>query len=163
MKLFEIVAVILSAAGGSAVIIGGLVGWLGKLWLDRITNLQKLLAEVDIDLRKSRIDFYQELWEITAVLPKWPRNKEASYEDLHQLSESLRDWYFKKGGMYLSRTTHTEGYIPLQDTLMEILDRSVTGKLSDADYDIVRDRCSTLRSFLAGDIQSRREGLDTKH
>jgi hypothetical protein len=161
MTPLEVVAAVISAAGGSAVIVAGLAGWLGKLWLDRITSLHKLLGEIDIDLRKRRIDVYAELWTLTSVLPKWPKDENVTYEQLRLFSQALRNWYFERGGMYLSRTTHSEGYSSLQDKLQLVLSCEKSGKLSESDYEIVRDRCSFLRTCLASDIQSRREGLDS--
>jgi hypothetical protein len=162
MTPLEVVAAVISAAGGSAVIVAGLAAWLGKLWLDRITNLNKLLGDIDVDLRKRRVEVYADLWKLTSVLPKWPKDRNVTYEQLLTFSQALRSWYFERGGMYLSRTTHSKGYGPLQDALQSVLSPGKSGKLSESDYDTVRDRCSFLRTCLASDIESRREGLDPK-
>jgi hypothetical protein len=63
-----------------------------------------------------------------------------------------------KGGMYFSRSTHDKAYSPLQDALAEVLSANSSGVVSDADYERIRKCCSTLRSALADDIESRREG-----
>jgi hypothetical protein len=55
--------------------------------------------------------------------------------------------------MYLSRTTHRDAYAPLQDTLGEVLTAHTTGAISDEHYDLIRTRCSALRSALANDIE----------
>ncbi len=162
MSPLELVGTIISAAGGSAVIVAGLAAWLGKVWAERISEAQRRLGEVDLDLRKRRIPLYAEVWKLTSVLPKWPRDPNVTYENLLTFSEALRDWYFHKGGMYISRSTHEDGYAPLQDTLEVVLSPNKTGRLSDPDYEAVRERCSNLRTHLAGDIESRREGLDPK-
>jgi len=154
----EIVATVIASAGGSAVIIAALAAWLGKVWADRIAQSQKLLQDIDIDLRKRRIEVYAELWKATALLPKWPRASGVTYEKLLGFSESLRAWYFEKGGMYLSRSTHTNAYAPLQDGLAEILQANKSGIISDKHYEAIRERCSALRTALASDIESRREG-----
>jgi hypothetical protein len=75
------------------VIIAGLAAWLGKVWADRIAEAPKFASEIDLDLRKRRIDVYQELSESTAVLPKWTRASDVTYEQLLQLSMTLKDWY----------------------------------------------------------------------
>ncbi|NQD38449.1 hypothetical protein HPT27_15615 [Permianibacter sp. IMCC34836] len=160
MGPIEVVAAIITAAGGSAVIVAGLAAWLGKLWLDRAANLNKLLGDVDVDLRKRRIEVYGELWKLTAILPKWPRDQTVTYEQLQAFSQMLRGWYYERGGMYLSRSTHKQGYGPLQDQLQTLLSAGKSGKITDVDYDVVREKCSYLRSCLASDIESRREGLD---
>ena len=101
---------------------------------------------------------YRELWSATSTLPKWPKASGLTYEQLLTFSETLRDWYFMKGGMYFSRSTHDKAYSPLQDALAEVLSAKSSGVVSDADYERIRKCCSTLRSALADDIESRREG-----
>jgi hypothetical protein len=61
MSSVEIILTVLGAAGGTGVIIAGLSAWLGKVWADRIAQAQKLSGEIDLDLRKRRIDVYTEL------------------------------------------------------------------------------------------------------
>lgn len=158
MPVTEIVLAVLGAAGGSAVVVCAFAAWLGKVWGDRIAQAQKLSQVIDIDLRKRRIDVYQELWTSTSILPKWPKAEGVTYEQLLQFSQELRAWYFSKGGMYLSRSTHDKACSPLQPALEELLRTHTSGVLSDVHYESIRSRCSTLRTALASDIQSRREG-----
>jgi hypothetical protein len=158
MTPLELIATILTAAGGAAVIIAGLAAWLGKVWADRITQAQKLLSDIDVDLRNRRIAVYAELWKSTAILPMWPRATGVTYEQLTRFSESLRTWYFQTGGMYLSRSTHDKAYSPLQQALKELLQPHPVGVISDEHYETIRKRCSALRTALAGDLESRREG-----
>lgn len=61
--------------------------------------------------------------------------------------------------MYLSRTTHREGYAGLQTTIENILKARPSGVISEEHYDLVRERCSSLRSHLASHIESRRDAL----
>ena len=153
----------LGAAGGSVVIIGALAGWLGGVWKDRIAQTEALFGQIDTDLRQRRIEVYKELWESTALLPKWPRDESVTYDQLLRFSKQLREWYFSRGGMYLSRTTQRDGYAALQDKIAEILAETLkekpSGALSPAHYDTVRERCSYLRTLLTADIESTREGL----
>lgn len=158
MTSLELITMTLSAVGGSAVIIAGLVAWLGKLWADRITRAEKLLQEIDVDLRKRRIEVYAALWKSTSLLPMWPKAPGVTYQQLMRFSESLRTWYFEIGGMYLSRSTHANAYAPLQQELKELLETHPSGVITDAHYESIRRRCSALRSALASDIESRREG-----
>jgi len=55
MTATEFIATAITAAGGSAVMVAGLAAWLGKIWADRIIQTQKLLHNIDLDLRKRRI------------------------------------------------------------------------------------------------------------
>ena len=158
MTPLEIIFSIITAAGGSAVIVAGLAAWLAKVWADRLAQANKLLTDIDLDLRAKRIPVYAELWKATDLLPKWPKATGVKYQQLLQFSESLRAWYFEKGGIYLSRSTHDNAYGPLQDALAELLRTHTTGPITDEHYDAIRARCSALRTALAGDIESRREG-----
>lgn len=160
MSPIEVILTVITAAGGSAVVLAALAAWLGKVWADRIAQNQRLHADIDVDLRIRRIAVYQELWSATSLLPKWPKATGLTYEQLLTFSKTLRDWYFMKGGMYLSRSTHDEAYRPLQDALADVLKSNSSGAISDEHYEKIRQRCSTLRTALAGDIESRREGLD---
>jgi hypothetical protein len=169
MENAELVRLVVLSAGGAATVVAGLAGWLGKVWSDRILQGQKSLAEsvlqsqkltgeIDADLRKRRIDAYAPLWKATGVLPQWPRAAGVSYEQLQDLSKQLRSWYYEVGGIYLSRSSHQGAYSPLQDALKQLGKTGNSGVLSDADYDAVRKLCSRLRTALANDIESRREG-----
>jgi hypothetical protein len=55
----ELVLAILAGMGGGGAIIAALAAWLGKAWADRMSQTQKLIGEIDLDLRKRRIDAYQ--------------------------------------------------------------------------------------------------------
>jgi hypothetical protein len=158
MSPTELITTILAAAGGTAVIVAGLAAWLGKVWADRIVRAEKLLSDIDVDLRNRRIPVYAELWKSTAILPMWPKASGVTYQQLMHFSETLRTWYFQTGGMYLSRSTHDKAYSPLQKALMELLQKHPSGLVSDQDYETIRRHCSALRSALAGDLESRREG-----
>ena len=112
-------------------------------------------ALVPEKLLHERIAAYKELWELTKRLPKWPRATGVTYDNLHDLSTSLRGWYFTGGGgMFLSRTAHT-AYAALQDSLTAILMEYSSGDIENGHYDAVRELCSALRTALARDVGSR--------
>lgn len=152
-------------------ILGVIVGFLGKVLLDRFTFANKRDVEVDVDMRKRRLDVYPELWKLTELLPKWPRNPNVTYEQLGKLQKDLMTWYFNKGGIYLSRSSFDDAYRPLQETLTAVskLERKgflpkepflENAKIGDDKcdvYDAVREACSKLRSALTQDVESRRE------
>jgi len=156
-SMLEVAMAILAAVGGGGVVVMLLAGWLGKIWLDRILSAQKFAGEVDLDLRQRRMQVYPELWKATSLLPKWPYDETVTYEQLRELSNALRRWYYETGGLYLSRTTHEKAYGPLQGAITSAISDGKTGRLSREDYEAVRRRCSLLRSHLAADIESRRD------
>ena len=158
----DFISALLASLGGGLVAAGALATWLGSVWKERIARTEAALIQVDIDLRLRRIKVYKPLWELTALLPRWPRDPEVTYAQLLGFTEALRQWYFAGGGMYLSRTTHKNGYYPLQEELERVLVQKKTGVLSHEspdDYGAIRDRCSTLRTHLAADIASRRDSF----
>lgn len=157
VSILELAMTILAAVGGGGIVVVGMSAWLGRIWAERIAQTQKFAGEIDLDLRKRRIDVYGALWKATSLLPKWPRAEDVTYEQLRALSQNLRQWYYEQGGMYLSRTTHDEGYGPLQGAITKVVADGANGPLSPGDYETVRQRCSALRSMLAADIQSRRD------
>ncbi|GEM_PF-1735952 len=116
-------------------------------------------SAVDTDLRTRRIEVYSELWEKSGTLPLWPRNRDLSYTDLQNLALAFRDWYFKKGGIYLSRNAR-EAYGELQKHLTSVLSASSEGLVTDSDYESIQKKCSALRTELTTDLLSRREAPD---
>lgn len=155
--VFDVVLAVLAAVGGGGALVVALGAWLGRVWGDRLAQSQKYAGEIDLDLRKRRIEVYGPLWQATSLLPKWPRDEGVTYEQLAQLGRDLRRWYYEVGGMYLSRTTHDEGYGPLQGAIASAVGEGRTGPLTPADYEAIRKRCSALRSLLAADVESRRD------
>jgi hypothetical protein len=113
-------------------------------------------TSIDTDLRARRIAMYEELWRCTGLIPLWPRNPALRCEDIATLSTTLKEWYFGKGGMYLSGTAR-KSYGDVQETIHNVLAKSPTGAVSGDDYEEIRKRCSTLRTELTEDLLSRRE------
>ena len=160
MNAQDLTSAVFGPLGGIAVVLGGLAGWLGSVLQARINRATDTSAAIDIDLRNRRIAAYQDLWKMTRELPKWPRNEELQYSDLETLSSRLRDWYFSGNGMYLSRATHHKGYSPLQESLSKVLrdkpkPKGLVSTEKPDHYELVRKRCSRLRTELTLDIESR--------
>lgn len=98
---------------------------------------------------------YKRLWELTNILPRWPRRTDASYGDLAYFSDELRDWYFRgAGGMFFSSTAHC-AYMELQEALTAIILQGVSGDLTPEHYDHIRQFCSQLRTQMAAHIGAR--------
>ncbi len=132
-------------------IIGAIVSYVGAV----LQNMLAVRTKVDEALLKTREDLYKPVWDRMRLLPKWPRRNKVTYEQLTAFSESLRDWYFDGGGMYLSGGAQKK-YANLQDTIAAVLRRQMSGDVSDKDYDDIRDRCSALRTEMTKDLLSRR-------
>lgn len=123
-------------------------------------------SAVDVDLRQTRTTAYKELWKLTSVLPRWPRNDKLTYADLKDFSIAMRTWYFDGGGLFLSERS-MKSYNELQEKLSDVLGDMDEGRLQQivqgagsrdlsCHYDIVRLKCSKLRTSLTNDVLSRR-------
>ena len=131
---------------------GGVVGALGKDWLERRTR-------IDEGLRAKRTELYADLWKLSGILPKWPRNKEVTYQGLLERSERMRHWYFETGGgLYLSEPSRA-AYGKAQEAIVQTVESKMSSRpensLEKSDYDRVRDALSALRTELARDLHSR--------
>lgn len=155
-SILDMLLMTLAGMGGAGAVVVALTAWLGRIWEKRLSHLQEFGSHIDQGLRDKRIEVYIPLWTATSLLPKWARTEEVTYERLREFSRELRDWYFKVGGIYLSRAAFDEGYRPLQEQIAEVLGTGKSGPLDDAHYDLVRDRCSDLRHRLTDDLESRR-------
>ncbi|HWW62603.1 MAG TPA: hypothetical protein VN181_14615, partial [Thermoanaerobaculia bacterium] len=101
-------------------------------------------------LRERRAADYLKLWELTAMVPKWPRARLA-VDDYRKLTASLMSWYFAGGGMYLS-TAAQRAYKNVQTTITAVLE---VPRNAEHDYDRVQKACSALRTALTADLLSR--------
>lgn len=153
--LAELLTTVLVAVGGGGLIVAALVGWLGKVWADRIAHALRVGGEIDLDLRKRRIEAYAALWRMTGRLPS-TRDPGVDHLALEQLGHDLRAWYYDVGGFLLSRDAHDRGYGPLQGTIATVLRDREDESLKTSEYDAVRKRLSALRACLTEDIASRR-------
>jgi len=167
----ELITYILSALGGIGVIIIGVATLSGKIISEKLKSHNEIVNKkiesglersksVDLDLREKRINIYKELWKNTDLLPKFPKSKNVTYNDINEFSIKLRDWYFDIGGMFLSSDTHTKGYIPLQESISDLIDQDLNGIISDEHYENIRLCCSKLRTLLTNDIVSRKTAPD---
>ena len=73
---------------------------------------------------------------------------------------ALREWYFTKGGMFLSDAGR-DAYFALQEELKLFSDRFDTSPsqavvLDQVTYERLRSKCSTLRSALVCDVGTRK-------
>jgi hypothetical protein len=158
MELSEVIVTVPASIGGAGLVVVGLAAWLGRVWSERIAQAGKLMGDIDLASRKRRIDAYAALWKANGLLAAWPRATGVTYDMVYELSKTFHAWYYDTGSKFLSRSTHRHAYSPLQQAMADLHRAGRSGALSAADYDDLRERYSTLRSALANDIESRREG-----
>ncbi|MGH7230562.1 MAG: hypothetical protein ACREJU_04290 [Nitrospiraceae bacterium] len=90
-----------------------------------IANLkveQDLRIEYDKDLHRRRIEAYMGLLSFLEPLAKYPFPESLPYERLKILSVSLKQWYFRVGGLLMTEKTR-EAYFDLQDGFKIVLQK----------------------------------------
>jgi hypothetical protein len=86
------------------------------------SDVQDLHIEYDKDLRSHRIDTYNKLWSAMLPLARYPESARLTYDGAKKLSESMRDWFFMEGGLFLSEETR-EKYFDLQEGIKIVLQK----------------------------------------
>lgn len=110
-------------------------------------------AQVDLDLRSKREPFYQNLWRLGGLFPRWPRADDVTYANVLKRSGECRDWFFEGGGMYLSVESR-KAYGVVQETLSR-LGRKSDEVIADDEYDNMVELLHNLRQELTTDLLSR--------
>ena len=131
------------------------LGGLLVAWLTAVLKFRKdLEAEYDKTLRAKRMKAYEQLWATTQPLAFYARAQPATPEVLQNMAVALRNWYYEKGGIYLTQNSK-EAYFSLQDGIVEAVKKGAT--LEDAEFDILQKLGSELRGNLADDVGARRK------
>lgn len=139
-----------AAIVGTAALLTAVVGSL-------VTGALNARAQAGEDLRTVRLQSYPVIWRLTGLLPAWPPAT-ITLGQLWHLQLQLMKWYFQTGGYHLSENARAR-YGELQEHLAallpgEPLDPSV--ELDPGTYEQVRKSCSSLRTALTEDLESRR-------
>jgi hypothetical protein len=143
------VAVITGVFG---IITGGLLTYVSAILKFR----KDLEADYDKDLRSQRIRVYKDLWKRLELVARYDRPKPLNTEALRELTESMRIWYFEKGGLYLSEAART-AYFNLKNSIQKALSRP-DGAREFEQFDIpaILTDASLLRAQLTKDVGTRK-------
>jgi hypothetical protein len=137
-----------SALVGGAV--GAVVAAVGTFWQSWVAAKVK----VDESLRGKREKDYVALWQLTGILPAWPKAA-VTYAELDDRSRALRDWYFAGGGIYLSVEARA-AYGAAQQALRAAIEAAADPAAQlEGDYDRLQAALSALRTELTRDLLSR--------
>lgn len=140
------------AIGSAAGVLGGVTGALTTLLQAR----KSLEAQYDIDLRKSRIDTYRELWSSLQPLAYWGPRSPLHEVGLRDLSRAMQSWYFGRGGLFMSAQTRT-AYFRLHALLEESAKHgSDDGRIDARVAEAVKGQASKLRDAMTSDVATRR-------
>ena len=117
-----------------------------------------LESAYDISLRQDRLAAYRELWLSLQPLAKYAPPQPVTYRVAERLLRELRGWYFGRGGIFLSYGAR-DAYFELMDALRELLlapSADSGGTLGFADFQLLRELGSALRTAMVEDVQTRR-------
>jgi hypothetical protein len=140
------------AIGSTAGVLGGATGALTTLLQAR----KSLEAQYDIDLRKSRIDTYRQLWSSLQPLAYYGPRSALREVGLRDLSRAMQSWYFGRGGLFMSAQTRT-AYFRLHALLEEGASTAADdGRIDARVAEAVKSQASKLRDAMANDVATRR-------
>src|SRR5215831_3072031 len=113
MNTAIVVAIVTGVLG---IISGALVAYVSAVLKFR----KDLEAAYDKDLRDQRLKVYEDLWQRLDLVARYDRPKPLNASTLQELTVSMRQWYFEKGGLYLSEESR-KTYFDLKNTIQELL------------------------------------------
>jgi hypothetical protein len=137
----QLVGAVTGTAGVVVAAITGILSYRAARW-----NLRR---DLEVDLRRQRLDALKKLWALSEPLAKYGRPASmVTAASLDALSNDLSHWYFAEGGMFLSETSRKQ-YFTFQDALQAVVAANADdrGKLIDSDTrEDVRNKASALRA-----------------
>lgn len=130
-----------------------MIGTVGALLGAALTSR----AKIDEGLRDSRLRVYPQLWEHTATASQWPRNS-VNVSQLSEFHKALRHWYYTSGGLFLSERARTlyGDLQELNESMLKSREHEGTTPITKTEYDDLRKVCSSLRTALTLDLQTRK-------
>lgn len=118
-----------------------------------------LMAEYDKELHTSRLEAYQELWKLLEPLAPYSPPAPVTYEVIKDMSRKMREWYFERGGIFLSGESR-EPYFELKKSMRAVINSESLKENKDAEIDVqtlidLQNQGHDLRGKLAEDIGTR--------
>jgi hypothetical protein len=125
-----------------------------------LTNRQKfredLQAKYDATIHEQRTAVYLPLWKKLELLARFAPPETVTMKRLDELSTTLREWFFDKGGLYLSDESR-QAYLNLQETITHVRNREISDRgVDESSLRRIQDKASALRASLSKDIGSRK-------
>jgi hypothetical protein len=148
----DIVAALITGIFG--IVAGALVAYVGAV----VKFRKDLEAEYDKDLRSKRLESYKNLWKHLQLVARYDRPKPLNIQTITELTNSMRQWYFEEGGLYLSEAAR-ETYFDLKKAIHKIMESNKyqTDELLDKnDHTDILEKASLLRASLTKDVGTRK-------
>jgi hypothetical protein len=140
-------------------LISALLGIIGSYFAARQKFRDDLQAKYDESLRNDRLAAYKELWALTKTLPLYARTEPVTGNTLWEMAIALRNWYFDKGGIFLTDNSR-DAYFDLQKKIKSVVEdpqADLTRELDGPTFKAVRELSSNLRTNLSSDLRSRKQ------
>jgi len=146
-----------------SVLIGGAAGLVSAVityFSTRAKTRLELAVEYDKKLQESRLEAYKKLWAMLEPLARFGRDRPVTYADLRQISDETRSWYFKDGGIYLTRASRGP-YFRWKEVMQPLLENKQLADqpdqpIPDPQLEAIIAAGSTLRTNLSDDIGTKR-------
>lgn len=118
-----------------------------------------LIAEYDKELHTSRLEAYQELWKLLEPLAPYSTPAPVTYEVIKDMSQKMREWYFQRGGIFLSGGSR-EPYFELKKSMQDVINSKLLQENKHVEIDEqclinLQNQGHDLRAKLAEDIGTR--------
>lgn len=75
---------------------------------------------MDPEVRRLRTESYIELWKLLVALARYDLPQPVDVDVLKKLTVSMRNWYFEKGGLFLSENSRGP-YFELKEVLRNVI------------------------------------------
>ena len=118
---------------------------------------RNLETRYDIDLREERIAAYQQLWGCFEPLAFYSPPGPVRFKTVRDISKTMREWYFTKGGLFLS-TEARDVYFRLQRELTKTAQLRGVRTDDELDFDRrehIKALASRLRTQMSEDVKTR--------
>jgi hypothetical protein len=120
-----------------------------------------LTVEYDRALHDKRLLLYKEFWPITKPLGRFVPHFSLTYNNVKRVVTDMHEWYFKEGGIYLSKYSR-KPYFHLKQQMLRVIDNerleaTPDPRINDKEAcEAILDAATKLRTSLADDIRTRR-------
>jgi hypothetical protein len=139
------------------VIVPALIALVAGVVVALVQARRNLETQYDIDLRKERIGAYQNLWACFEPLAFYSPPGPVTFQTVRDISRTMREWYFTKGGLFLSTETR-DVYFRLQRELTKTAHSRAVRTDDELDFDRrehIKALTSRLRSQMTEDVKTR--------
>lgn len=140
-------------------LIAGVISAISAYLIIRTRVRLDLIAEYDKELHTKRLEAYKELWKLLEPLAPYSPPAPVTYEVIRDMSQKMREWYFQRGGIFLSGESR-EPYFALKKSMRDVINSKLLLENKRVEIDVkslfnLQKQGHDLRGKLAEDIGTR--------